>query len=779
MIKRLTKTKKSKQGAILVIVVLILALAMIFIASAMMLTQATRTRLYENTVQSQARLTVTAASEAFIEALQTQEITDDQLDALVAKSLKGPNKNGDKIMMVVDGVPGMSTAKDNCTYLDVYATSASKKDTVYCDFTTIIGTEVENVSIELHAEPKKPAKFDIFNNQIDIGADVGQYNLRFVQGVGMYPDNVTPKNNNIVIRGSTFETASGSVYFSNLLFVSSGSNDAFAYFGGNNVFNGDLIFKDNSYMSTYSSTEAMNGDFFFLGGSSDKYGGGLRMHRAGGWSSISSTSKFVFDKRGVQGSDITANITTASGGTVGPENDNGQIRDMIQKKTCYFIDESGETVMAHSNKQGDYQVKNTGGSIGDDSLNSRYNDYKSSSPGSFPSYAESVFVQINPTNETRVIKTGQKLMKQEYAKLPDGTYKTYNKDYVVKEAGGIEVYAWPLTSSFPTKNYFYDGDGKLMEEEYHQYYDTNDKLKDSVKITLSQGTSGTNPLGKIDNNTTYDSCNVAQVIDLKPGWYQFQPGTVNSAKPWIICLDGNHASEYRLFFKSGNYEMFSLIFAVYNASNTVQINMILESGAKLHLCDEHNRSTKYLCQAGFISVNRDKSTAGTISDYIYKTTRSGSWLQNQQQNSDPSDLGECKKWSSKHKTAKGWKNSTSYQIYYSKYYDGVRKPSIYIYGNGCQIWANSCATVEAYCGLYNGSTFGGEEGKLDGSWPTYIYGRIQTSVLSCGHSQECYCMPYCPQPGGDGGQPDKRAAETRYKIVNIKYYYGISSQTST
>ena len=80
MIKRLAKSKKSKKGAILVIVVLILALAMIFIASAMMLTQATRRRLYSTTMQSQARLTVTAASEVFLEALKTQEITDVQIE---------------------------------------------------------------------------------------------------------------------------------------------------------------------------------------------------------------------------------------------------------------------------------------------------------------------------------------------------------------------------------------------------------------------------------------------------------------------------------------------------------------------------------------------------------------------------------------------------------------------------------------------------------------------------------------------------------------------------
>ena len=97
MIKRLGKAKKSKQGAILVIVVLILALAMIFIASAMMLTQATRRRLYSRTMSSQARLTVTSASEVFLEALKTQEISDAQIDALLAKKSTRATSNDQKI----------------------------------------------------------------------------------------------------------------------------------------------------------------------------------------------------------------------------------------------------------------------------------------------------------------------------------------------------------------------------------------------------------------------------------------------------------------------------------------------------------------------------------------------------------------------------------------------------------------------------------------------------------------------------------------------------------
>ena len=99
MIKRLSKSKRNKQGAILVLVVLILALAMIFIASAMMLTQATRSRLYENTMSSQARLTVSAAAETFLEALQTQEITDKQMDAMLSECSTRQTDNSKKIKM--------------------------------------------------------------------------------------------------------------------------------------------------------------------------------------------------------------------------------------------------------------------------------------------------------------------------------------------------------------------------------------------------------------------------------------------------------------------------------------------------------------------------------------------------------------------------------------------------------------------------------------------------------------------------------------------------------
>ena len=64
----------SKQGIILVMVLLILAMAMIFISAAILLTNGTRNRLYDNAEKSQARLTATSTAEAIWQAVYMQEL---------------------------------------------------------------------------------------------------------------------------------------------------------------------------------------------------------------------------------------------------------------------------------------------------------------------------------------------------------------------------------------------------------------------------------------------------------------------------------------------------------------------------------------------------------------------------------------------------------------------------------------------------------------------------------------------------------------------------------
>ena len=65
MMRKLTKKKAGRRGAILVTVVFILAFAVIFIAAAMTLTQSTRKRVYTEAETNQARLTVTSVAESW------------------------------------------------------------------------------------------------------------------------------------------------------------------------------------------------------------------------------------------------------------------------------------------------------------------------------------------------------------------------------------------------------------------------------------------------------------------------------------------------------------------------------------------------------------------------------------------------------------------------------------------------------------------------------------------------------------------------------------------
>ena len=71
--------KNNKRGGMLVIVLMIFAVSLILISSAMTTTLSSRSRYYVNTEKSQERLTLTCAAEAIVDAIESQEITDDQI----------------------------------------------------------------------------------------------------------------------------------------------------------------------------------------------------------------------------------------------------------------------------------------------------------------------------------------------------------------------------------------------------------------------------------------------------------------------------------------------------------------------------------------------------------------------------------------------------------------------------------------------------------------------------------------------------------------------------
>ncbi|MBR4431310.1 MAG: hypothetical protein IKS75_08450 [Clostridiales bacterium] len=715
MIKRLVKKKDSKQGAILVIVVLILALAMIFITAAMMLTQATRTRLYDNTMQSQARLTVTSASEVFLEALITQEITDDQIDKMLQDSPTRHDDDADKIMMIVDGVPGMSRDPDNCTYLDLYYPDTDDKNIVNADFSTIIGDERENVRIVLSVTHSDPHPSGRFKNQIDIAASVSTSQLRFNNGVGMVnPALGDVDDNTILLRGGSYEQTSDAIFFSDLVFA--GGNCAL---GGGNMYKGNMVFLDGAYFSSTASVTGFSGDFYFIGNSSSdagiKHNGNDNI-----WGSISSSSKFVFT--GTRKAQDEPNY-----------DQNGKVKDLLtaSSRSVYFVDRNDSTVQCVS-KKGTYNVTNKATS-GVPSIIAHkvsvYKAYNYTSANPFPTDVVSqVFAELNVDGKTRTLSNGTKTIQDEYWAeetapgsgkyiyhvIPEGT--TVTKDY--------EVYASPITKTYPKSK---------MEKQADDTY----KYKSGFELSMSGLVAKANSSG---------------VIDLAPGYYHFTSGTTtndNGIKPYVVAINGAKASEYRFYFASGTYNINNLVFALYNVqSNQTPIMFILEPGAKLEFSGANFRKTDRLCSSGFICINRGITNAADLGKYIR----------------DKAAGYEDIVWSTQHTGKNGA------QLTYSKYYDGIVKPSFYIFGtSGNDFKVGDSCIFEAYIGLYGGSYF---KQRNDIASKIAIYGRIEADAFPNGDNPTGdFQMPYCPAPGEIDEEPDERAAKTKFEVAQIIYYY--------
>ena len=213
MIKRFSKKQGSKQGVILLTVVFILAMAVIFISACMVMTQATRNRLYWKAEQSQARLTVTSAAEAFYQALEVGDFQEEQLKSLAKKGAKNI------YMTATDAsgkyLPGMSLADNNCTLLSLKAKDADCSE-IYAYLVTTIDGESERVKVTFKVK-KKTKVNGLFGNPVDYNGTVGQLNfeqLGYVIGGGSKSDNF------LVVRKGCNDADSSSSIYSDIVFVS-------------------------------------------------------------------------------------------------------------------------------------------------------------------------------------------------------------------------------------------------------------------------------------------------------------------------------------------------------------------------------------------------------------------------------------------------------------------------------------------------------------------------------------------------------------------------------
>ena len=774
MIKRLDKSKKSKKGAILVIVVLILALAMIFIASAMMLTQATRRRLYSETMQSQARLTVTAASEAFLEALKTQEITDVQIENIVKNHAShSPEANRGK--MVVDGVPGMSEDPANCTYIDI--AKAKDYDTtkhVEVLFTTIIGDEKENIKVVLQEGGFNPTNGSRFSNQIEVNGSVGAAQLRFTQGVGMinpsYQTELDKYNkslglsksnkwvyvddNTILIRGNANDTTNDCVIFSDIVFADAMGN---AKFGSKNTYRGRMVLLDQTYFTTDTHEANYYGDFYFVGKKSTQ--AGFKMTSAN-WGSPSNSfygKNYIFSNRDVVDADKNTNNDAPSA-----------VKNIVTHDgyKCYIVDSTGAvrsnfTATYKNNGNSEpFEVTNSASdlsksysTINDESKKAKeishfigvYRGYEYDTK-KFPISAEKeVFNQINADGDTTPVSAGTKVVGIQYGKSG-----TVYEDGDEIPAGGDELIKNPIRAEHPST---------------------------ATEITLEKLSKLDSDYSASDGTTKTD-----RIIGLPSGNYvikgkQAVSNSTDFKEPYVICIDGSSAGSYRFWFeKNGEYYLDDVVFAVYFSKTDASISpqkaiFVLEEGADVYVnSDAQYAKNTYLCCSGFISVVRQAEVnngapSGAVLD---KPKTIGQYIQSHTLGYEDVD------WGGAFKTTKN--TNISYSVYYKQKFntatgkDESPKPAIYILGvKSNSFFVGPSAKVEAYIGLYGGNGHYDSPGKADNK--TEIYGRIEANQIDVGYSTGNYCMPYCPAPGSSVSLPSVRPATSKYSVCELVYYY--------
>ena len=154
--------RNNKRGGMLVIVLMIFAVSLILISSAMTITLSSRSRYYSDTERSQERLTLTCAAEAVIDAIQMQEITDDQLVNLSKNPSKPLEITGSSKTYVNDGAqansgkqiaPGLTHDNDKSkTLMYVKPAGGGSKDLILefstkIDVTNRSDAKAENLTV--------------------------------------------------------------------------------------------------------------------------------------------------------------------------------------------------------------------------------------------------------------------------------------------------------------------------------------------------------------------------------------------------------------------------------------------------------------------------------------------------------------------------------------------------------------------------------------------------------------------------------------------------------
>lgn len=199
------KGKKNKRGSMLTLVLVIVAMSLIFITSAVMITNSTRTRYYDNVLSGQARLTVTAVAESFCSSINVQDIEDSQLETWCSSNATASVTNA--------GIPGANGATDTTTRVKF----SKDSNYLYADFSTTIGTKsngsaaTENVRVYFKHKPVVPDT-NLFDNLIEVGKETNFGGLNVGAGAP-----AGKKNTVFIHENGVIAETSGNTIFSDVI----------------------------------------------------------------------------------------------------------------------------------------------------------------------------------------------------------------------------------------------------------------------------------------------------------------------------------------------------------------------------------------------------------------------------------------------------------------------------------------------------------------------------------------------------------------------------------
>lgn len=234
-----------RSGGMLVLVLIIMAVGVILITSAMSITVAARDRFYDDAMTGQGRLTATAAVKTIVNAVETQEILDSELEILAANnavvnvtSASGSQKtagaaNDNSVS------PGLATS----TYATFsYYPDAASKTYIKIEVATSINVfgeatpDTEYVACYLEKKPDVPA-VEGFTGMLNLGGEgvANTFNNFYVgDPTGYTADQVT--SNYVVVNGTITAGTGSTKYYSDVVFT------GLLKSGGGNEYLGNIVF---------------------------------------------------------------------------------------------------------------------------------------------------------------------------------------------------------------------------------------------------------------------------------------------------------------------------------------------------------------------------------------------------------------------------------------------------------------------------------------------------------------------------------------------------------